>query len=246
MRDFMAEESPCFALGLVEERKQTCGVVALRPAEVIPPEISGLGFNFGHALLGTTEFEVIQFVFHFYGFETYNMLVNPNNRLVKKVLMRMVESGDYFFFAISPNQSVTAFRSEIGQKNVAGLSTNLRQIQGSTTTDGQYQRALAQFRRRPDPPGQVLNWVCRDNLSYLDLTQNRLENGSGLMRSPTSPAMQSVYVLRSPQLVLRTLELLAAGLRKSPEECPRRWPLNYLDTDIPLWMACLNHEIQRQ
>ena len=23
MRDFMAEESPCFALGLVEERKQT-------------------------------------------------------------------------------------------------------------------------------------------------------------------------------------------------------------------------------
>jgi len=85
------------------------------------------------------------------------------------------ESGDYFFFAISPNQSVTAFRSEIGQKNLAGLSTNLRQIQGSTTTDAQYQRALAQFRRRPDPPGQVLNWVCRDNLSYLDLTENRLE-----------------------------------------------------------------------
>jgi len=91
-------------------------------------------------LLGTTEFEVIQFVFHFYGFETYNILVNPNNCLVKKVLMRMVESGDYFFFAISPNQSVTAFRSEIGQKNLAGLSTNLRQIQGSTTSDAQYQR----------------------------------------------------------------------------------------------------------
>jgi hypothetical protein len=96
------------------------------------------------------------------------MLVNPNNRLVKKVLMRMVESGDYFFFAISPNQSVTAFRSEIGRKNLAGLSTNLRQIQESTTTDAQYQRALAQFRH-------VLDWVCRDNLSYLDLTQKRLE-----------------------------------------------------------------------
>src|ERR1700741_639914 len=62
MRDFMAEEAPCFALGLVEERKQPCGFLALRPAEVIPPEISGLGFNFGHALLGTTEFEVVQFV----------------------------------------------------------------------------------------------------------------------------------------------------------------------------------------
>jgi hypothetical protein len=103
------------------------------------------------------------------------MLLNPNNHLVKKVLMRMVERGDYFFFAISPNQSVTAFRSEIGQENLAGLITNLRQIRGSTTTDAQYQRALAQFRRRPDPPGQVLNWVCRDNVDYLDLTQDRLE-----------------------------------------------------------------------
>jgi len=44
MRDFMAEESPCFALGLVEERKQPCGFLALRPAEVIPPEISGAQF----------------------------------------------------------------------------------------------------------------------------------------------------------------------------------------------------------
>jgi len=100
---------------------------------------------------------------------------NPNNRLVKTVLTRMVESGDYFFFAISPNQSVTAFRSEIGQKNLAGLSTNLRQIQGSTTTDAQYQRALARFGRYPDPPGQVLNWVCRDNVDYLDLTQDSVE-----------------------------------------------------------------------
>ena len=90
MRDFMAEESPCFALGLVEERKQPCGFLALRPAEVIPPEISGLGFNFGHALLGTTEFEVIQFVFHFYGFETYNMLVNPLCGLSTYVASRQI------------------------------------------------------------------------------------------------------------------------------------------------------------
>src|SRR5258708_37133794 len=128
----MGEEPPCSGLGLVEERKQRCGFLALRPAEVIPPEISGLGFNFGHALLGTTEFEVIQFVFHFYGFETYNILVNPNNRLVKTLFTRMWESADYFFFAIRPNPSATAFRSEIGQKNLAGLSTNLRQIHRPT------------------------------------------------------------------------------------------------------------------
>jgi len=81
----------------------------------------------------------------------------------------MVES------AISPNRSVTAFRSEIGLEKLAWLSINLRQIQGSTTTDAQYRRALARFRRHHDPPGQVLNWVCRDNVDYLDLTQDRLE-----------------------------------------------------------------------
>jgi hypothetical protein len=41
---------------------------------------------------------------------------NPNNRLVKTVLTRMVESGDYFFFAISPNQSVTGSDPKLGKK----------------------------------------------------------------------------------------------------------------------------------
>ena len=35
IRDFIAAESPCFALGLVEERKQQCGFLALRADEVI-------------------------------------------------------------------------------------------------------------------------------------------------------------------------------------------------------------------
>jgi hypothetical protein len=107
------EESPCFALDLVEERKQPCGFLALRPAEVI---ISGLGFNFGHALLGTTEFEVIQFVFHFYGFETYNILVNPNNRRVKKVLMRMVEAAITFSLPLVPTKASLRSDPKLGKK----------------------------------------------------------------------------------------------------------------------------------
>ncbi len=175
IRDFMAAPTPCFALGLVEERKRQRGFLALRPDEVIPPEISAGGFNFGHALLGTSGFEVIQFAFHFYRFETYNVLVNPNNRLVKAVLTRMVESGDYFFFAISPNQSVTAFRSEFGRENLAGLTDNMRRIQKSTTSETEYRTAVAHFSRHPNPPGQVLNWICRDNIDYLDLTLDRIE-----------------------------------------------------------------------
>src|ERR1043166_3777862 len=83
IRDFLAADSPCFALGLVEERQRQCGFLALRPPTVIPPAITGAGFRFGHSLLGNADFVVVQFVFAFYGFETYNVLVNPNNLLVQ-------------------------------------------------------------------------------------------------------------------------------------------------------------------
>ncbi len=87
----------------------------------------------------------------------------------------MVESGDYFFFAISPNQNVTAFRSEFGRENLAGLTDNMRRIQKSTTSETEYRTAVAHFSRHPNPPGQVLNWICRDNIDYLDLTLDRIE-----------------------------------------------------------------------
>lgn len=178
-RDFMAEfiaaEPPCFALGLVEERKQECGFLALRPDEIIPPDVLNRGFRFGHALLGISAYEVIQFVFAFYGFGSYNVLINPNNPQVRTVLTTMVNSGDYFFFALGLDNAVTTFRSDIGQENLDGLETNLPRIQRSTTTDAQYRQALASFDRNPQPAGALLNWVCRDNAKYLDLSENRLE-----------------------------------------------------------------------
>ncbi len=132
------------------------------------------GFNLGHALLGTSTYEVVQFAFQFYGFETYHVLVNPSNSLAQTVLTSMVESGEYFFFAFASKQRMAAFRTELGDATLTGLIGNMARIQGSTTTERQYQHALAQFRRHPSP-GHVPEWVCRDNLDYLDLTEDRLE-----------------------------------------------------------------------
>jgi hypothetical protein len=173
--DFISAEAPCFALGTVEERKRQCGFLALRPDKVIPAQIENAGFRFGHTLFGNASFEVVHFAFEFYGFETYNVLVNPNNPLVQAVLTTMVESKDYFFFALSSNGIATAFRSEIGEDNLAGLKTNLPRIQQSKTTDAQYRKTVSAFMRNPEPPGTLLNWVCRDNVAYLDLSKDRLE-----------------------------------------------------------------------
>jgi hypothetical protein len=175
MHAFIAADPPCFAIGLVEERKRQYGFLTLRPGEIIPPAITNAGFRFGHSLLGTAASEVVHFAFALYGFKAYNVLVNPNNPLVQTVLTTMIESGDYFFFALDAHGGVTAFRSEIGQDNLAGLKTNLTRIRHSATTETQYRQAVSAFERNPQPAGAMLHWVCRDNAEYLDLTRDRLE-----------------------------------------------------------------------
>ena len=197
MAEFIAAYTPCFALGMVEEQQQH-GFLALRPDTPIPPHISDLGFNFGHSLLGNAHFEVIQFVFAFYGFQTYHALLNPNNPLVQQVLAQMIESGDYFFFALNPDNRVTAFRSEIGDETLSELKANLTRIQHSTTNDSQYEQAVVHFAKHPDPKGIVLNWVCRDSLDYLDLSTDRMT------MNPASPETRRHVSLSDQQIQLAT------------------------------------------
>lgn len=184
--DFLAARAPCFAISMIEERKQELGLLALRPGEVISHDVMEPGFNFGHSLLGNGHYLVVHFAFEFYGFGTYNVLLNPSNPLVRTVLDTMIDSGEYFFLAIGPNHDVTAFRSEIGQDNLTGLKDNLARIQRSTTNDVQYQKAVRLFQKHPFPPGRLLNWVCRDDIGYLDLTTDRLE------MTPAAPTGESV------------------------------------------------------
>jgi hypothetical protein len=126
-------------------------------------------------LLGTSAFEVVHFAFAFYGFEVYNVLVNPNNPLVRTVLTTMVESGDYFFFALTRTALPPYSARKSGKRNLVGLTTNLPRIQCSTTTETQYRRAVSAFEKHPQPPGVMLHWVCQDSVEYLDLTRDRLK-----------------------------------------------------------------------
>ncbi len=174
IREFVNAPGPCVALGTIEGHGQTYACLALRPPEEIPPGVTEAGFSFGHAVLGTVSYEVIQFSFHFYGFATYHALVNPNNPIVQTVLANMTESGDYFFLALGPTGGVTAFRSDIERDLLMGLTDNYLRLQGSATTETQYRSALAQFVRNPKPSGVVLDWVCRDDSCYLDLSRDRL------------------------------------------------------------------------
>lgn len=194
---FLAASAPCFALGVVEERKQQYGFLALRPDVPIPDHATQGGFRLGHSLLGTSKYEVAHFAFELYGFTTYNVLVSPNNPVVQAILTIMVERPDYFIFVLNATGSATAFRAAFDQDDLAGLKANLPRILHSTTTDIHYQEAVAQFRKHSTLPGRLAHWVCRDNLAYLDLSQDRLElsprasSGASESRNPSGSVERS-------------------------------------------------------
>ena len=241
---FITAEAPCFALGLVEERKQTCGFLALRPKIVIPDEYTRTGFRFGHSLLGNADYVVVHFAFHFYNYETFNVLVNPNNPVVQTVLNRMLETGDYFFFAVDPKGSVTTFRSELGQEDLAGLKTNLPLIKNAKTTDAQYRKAVALFEKNPDPPGRMLNWVCRDDTDYLDLTQHREELTPAPQPSHPKKSTAPDEIIESRLIPCEHCGELAAQLifvddsanSNALEEYARKMLVQYSGLNVPTWI----------
>ncbi len=184
----------------------------------------------------------------FYNYETFNVLVNPNNPVVQTVLNRMLETGDYFFFAVDPKGSATTFRSELGQEDLAGLKTNLPLIKNArtTTTDAQYRKAVALFEKYPDPPCRMLNWVCRDDTDYLDLTQHRLELNPA-PHQPVHPKKKATApdeIIESSLIPCEHCGELASQLifvddsadSNELEEYARKMIVQYSDLNAPTWI----------
>lgn len=241
--DFITAEAPCCALGLVEERKQTFGVLALRLEMVIPEEYTRTGFSFGHSLYGNADCVVVHFGFHFYHYATFNLLINPNNPVVRTVLNKMLETGNYFIFAVDPKGSVTAFRSELGQEDLIELKNNLPLIQNAKTTDTQYRETVAMFERNPNPSGQMLNWVCRDNADYLDLSQHRLElNPVGQPDTPKNSPPEEIF--ESSLIPCEDCGEWAAQLifaddsadENVLEVCSQHMARQYREINVPTWI----------
>ncbi len=175
IRDLMAANPPCFALGYVQEREVKSGFIALRPETPIPNDSTQQGFRFGHSVLAIEEKPVLHFAFEFYGHAIYHGLVPPGNPIIQAVIATMLETEDYFVFAINPDQTVTAFRSQLEHQDLAGLRTNNEQFCDEGCSPEQYERAVKAFTKNPDPPGQVMEWVCRNDWDYLDLAKYPLE-----------------------------------------------------------------------
>ena len=173
IRDLMQAAAPCFALGYVEVEGLKTGFIALRPETSIPRTSTDQGFRLGHSVLGVEGKPVLHFCFEFYGHATFHGLVPPNNPIAREVISSMLETEEYFFFAINPDQTVTAFRAGFGDP--AGLRKNREEFGDKSCSLEQYEKMVKSFTKNPKPQGQVMEWVCRDNPDYLDLVQYPLE-----------------------------------------------------------------------
>jgi len=177
INDFTDAEAPCCALGLVRSGDTVTGFFATKPESAVPRNVLGMGIGFGHRMLATPDGKpVCQFAFNFYGYEQYSVLVNPSNLLVLKAIKTMVEQKDYFFFIINPDDRVSAFRSDLGKENLAGLRDSLPLMQTTQTPQASYENGVASFRLAPNPPGiKTLDWVCRDDPAYLNLEDDTVD-----------------------------------------------------------------------
>ncbi len=175
IQDLMAAQAPCFALGYVKERNEKCDFIAVRPESPLPKQVTDQGMNFGHSVMGTSEYRVLHFGFEFYGHATYHGLVPTGNPITQAVISTMLSTQDYFFFTISPDNSVTAFRSQFEVDDLAGLRTRQEEFGEDICSSEQYEHAVKSFTKNPDPPGTVMTWVCRNNWDYLDLEKYPLE-----------------------------------------------------------------------
>ena len=103
------------------------------------------------------------------------MLLNPNNPLVTQVLSHMLASKQYFFLALAPDATVTAFRAEFDADRLAGLREHWPRLQNSRTNDLQYQKAVKAIQKQTQDPDALLTWVCRDHVDCLNPRKDPLE-----------------------------------------------------------------------
>ncbi len=164
--------SPAFAIGICEEGGEQSGLMAIRVDEDLP---EGLGIHapmrIGHSLVASTRTDVPlpYFNFSFPGFRDFDVILKPDDPVVRKVLGMIVVTQRYFMLVIGRNHSATAFGGEATPSNFVGLADNLPRLLVANLTEADYQRALSSETQLSRTPVQRMHWVARGAQSPMKL-----------------------------------------------------------------------------
>ncbi|MDA7705535.1 hypothetical protein N8772_03570 [Rickettsiales bacterium] len=175
VNNFLSFDNSVCSMGILEEREDNLGFFIIRPDRFIPSNITNQGFKFGFGLIEDNNIIAIQIVFHFYNFVTYNVILNPNNIIVRKILELIIEKKNYTFFAINSNGKATTFRGDIDPKTLSLLKETMPKIMKANNSIEDYENICESFSKNSNAEEILLKWVCNDKEEYLDLSKDRVE-----------------------------------------------------------------------
>lgn len=168
VQELLLAGPPALGLGVIEEGGKQSGVFALKLDGPLPNGASG--FRFGHALYGKDCVEGIYFTFEFYGFAHYHALVDPCSPVVRGAIAKMLDAVELQFLVINTQGQASVFRGS----DPSMLRNDWPKIEAARDVDNAFERASAGFERQAVRK-PLLNWVCRNDVSQLDLSEDRLD-----------------------------------------------------------------------
>lgn len=174
IEQFVAENLPCAALGIVETRGQQTGFLAIKTEKPLSDATTQNGFDLGTELLGKKDLIVLlHLILNFDSENIFDVLLNLNAPVTKRVLQLWEKTGNYFFFAFS-DTGFTAFNQNIS--DVWFQESYFEIMEKAKNTNSQYEDSVEIIKRKNDMMhGKYLGMVFQENLDFLDLNGNRFE-----------------------------------------------------------------------
>jgi hypothetical protein len=170
--EFAESDHLSAAVGIVEEHGVQKGFMAFKPDRVIPGEFTQKGINFGHQLIGSSleKVSAVRFSVEIYNYKQFHLFMNPNSTLVRKVLHLINDSNEIFHFIFN-DRGLLTFKDEIEGNSKYWFNRNLAVIDEADTTEEEYLKVLKAAEKETE--GTHLNWICRNNMKYMDLSDEK-------------------------------------------------------------------------
>ncbi|ODV13039.1 MAG: hypothetical protein ABT20_02705 [Rubrivivax sp. SCN 70-15] len=162
------EHQPSCMLGFVQERQQVLPLIALGLREIEDLAQLGDGFRLGHQVVLVRGAETLRLDFEFQGRMPLQVLLNPTNIVVQRVLEALAEAQGYFVLVVGAH-GVTTFRADNGAQERQQFGGLCRRDQTGTIRPDRF-ASLERTWREHSTEGASLVWLGRDDPGLLDLS----------------------------------------------------------------------------
>jgi len=159
---------PSCALGFVEERKHVLPLVALGLPQLEALDQLGDGFRLGHQVASGRDAEALLLRFEFQGQSPLELLLDPADASVQRVVGAVAAADAYFVLVVGAN-GVTTFRADVDIDERQRFGELCRRNAPAANRTDSF-TALERELLARSPALARLAWLGRDDPSWLELS----------------------------------------------------------------------------